>query len=74
MIEGYNRRWEEQWRHTRAIYGLLYNINAPKGKSKTERELMPLPSEQKDIRWKEWLETKTNQLKRLAGKDAITGK
>lgn len=73
MIEGHNMRWEEQWRHTRSIYGLLFNINAPKEKQKSERQLMPLPSERKDIKWEEWIENKKNQLKREAGKDVITG-
>lgn len=53
LIEGYNMRWEEKWRHTRSIYSLLYNINAPKGKAKSEVELMPFPSEAKLVRLKE---------------------
>jgi len=57
LIEGYNMRWEEKWRHTRSIYSLLYNINAPKGKSKTEIELMPFPSEYKLAKIKEKFKT-----------------
>jgi len=53
LIEGYNMRWEEKWRHTRSIYSLLYNINAPKGKSKSEIELMTFPSEEKLLKIKE---------------------
>lgn len=52
LIEGYNMRWEEKWRHTRSIYSLLYNINAPKGKGKSEVELMPFPSEYKLVKLK----------------------
>jgi len=44
-IEGYNARWEEQWRHTRKLYTLLYNTNAKKGQGKKEHELIKLPSD-----------------------------
>jgi hypothetical protein len=54
MIAGYNVRWEEQWRHTRALYTLLYNINSKKPKKATE--IMPLPSESEIIAWQKYID------------------
>jgi len=53
MLAGYNERWEEEWRHTRAIYTLLYNINSKN--PKREIELMPLPSEEEDIAFQKFI-------------------
>jgi len=50
-LEGYNRRWEEEWRKVRKPYALHFNINAEKGKKKREHELIPLPSEAEHIAW-----------------------
>lgn len=46
-LEGYNRRWEEKWRHTRRLYTLIYNKDIPKNKQKQEFQLMPFESERK---------------------------
>jgi len=47
MLAGYNVRWEEEWRRTRAIYTLLFNIHSKS--QKKDYELMPFPSEANDI-------------------------
>ena len=44
MIDGYNRRWEEEWRHTRHIHTVLLNVNSSKRRFKAT-EVLPLPSE-----------------------------
>lgn len=44
-IEGYNSRWEEQWRHTRLICTFLYNSNPGDEGPKLPYQIMPLPSE-----------------------------
>lgn len=62
-IDGYNRRWEEQWRHTRKIYALLYNVNAQKGKGKKEIELLPLPSEAAEAAWQKKIEEIADAIK-----------
>lgn len=43
-IEGYNRRWEEDWRRVRKLYAALVNQNARR--PRTEMEWIPLPSDE----------------------------
>lgn len=42
-LDGYNRRWEEEWRKVRKLYAPL--INAIAKKPRTELEWIPLPSD-----------------------------
>jgi len=53
MIAGYNVRWEEKWKHTRALYTLFYNVNYKKNKK--EFEIMALPSEAEDVAFQKWI-------------------
>lgn len=46
MLEGYQRRWEEQWRHTRHLHTVLLNIHSTKKRFKAS-EVMKLPSEER---------------------------
>ncbi|MBC6988932.1 hypothetical protein H9I52_04520 [Hymenobacter sp. BT491] len=42
LCYGHCLRQQQQWEHTRLLYAVLYNQNAPKGKTKTLQELLPL--------------------------------
>lgn len=42
-MDGYNRRELNEWRRTRKLYTLLFNVNVKHPKK--ERQLMPLPGE-----------------------------
>lgn len=67
-IEGYNARWEENMIRTRLLYTLIYNVNAPKGKSKTAQQLIPLPSEKREILFQQEIERMQVAAKARVGK------
>jgi len=51
-FQGYNRRWEEQWRHTRKLYTPMQNAIAKKPKREFEWISLPSDSEMMESRSK----------------------
>lgn len=57
MSEAHDKRTNDAWRRTRALYTIIYNVNAGK-KGKKPEELMPLPGDH--IKPKKWFEELNN--------------
>ena len=48
-LRGHNRRWEEAWRRERIHVVQRYNMNVKPGHQKKDYQLMPLPSDRKEL-------------------------
>lgn len=44
-MEGYMLREEDEWRRTRSLYSLIYNVNVDRRHQLKPEELMPLPGD-----------------------------